>query len=243
MVITVAMQKGGTGKSSSAAALAQAATAAGKKVLAIDLDGQGNLSFFLSADTTAPGSYELLTGEKRPQELIQRTPTGVYVIPASWNLSTLQSFRGSARRLQTAIMPVKEGFDLIFVDCPTVAGELQLNGLQAADIVVMPMLCDVVSLQGMYLVHDVINQIRATNPALKRSGIILTRYDGRSTLTRQMQELIISKAGMLSIEYFGTVREGVALREAQTLQQDLYSYAPRSKPAADYATILQTILR
>ena len=242
MVIAVAIQKGGTGKSTTAAALAQATAAAGKKALAIDLDSQGNTSFFLSADTTRPGSYELLTGEKRPQELMQETQKGLYIIPASWNLATVESYRGSARRLQKALEPIKKGFDIVIIDTPPNAGELQYNAMQTADILIIPLQCDIVSLQGLYLIHDTAAQIRATNPALKRSGIILTRYNARSTLARQMQEQIVEKAAELGIEYLGAVREAVAIREAQTLQEDLYTYAPNSKPAQDYKEILKKII-
>ena len=101
-IITAAVIKGGTGKSSTIAALAQAATAAGKKVLAIDLDPQANLSFFIGADQNRPGSYELLHGTD-PAQLIQDTPQGIAAIAASPDLATLTTRAGSARHLQNAL--------------------------------------------------------------------------------------------------------------------------------------------
>ncbi len=242
MVIAIALQKGGTGKSTTAAALTQAAADAGKRALAIDLDAQGNTSFFLAADTSRPGAYELLTRNSDPRRLIQTTQGGLDVIPASWNLATITSSRGSARRLQMALEPIKRSYDLIIVDTPPNAGELQYNAMQAADGLIIPLQSDIVSLQGLYLLHDTAQQIRASNPALTISGIVLTRYNARSTIARQMEQKIIDTAAELGIPYLGAVREAVAIREAQTLQRSLYQYAPTSKPALDYKTILQKII-
>lgn len=242
MVIAVTMQKGGTGKSSTAAALTQAAADAGKRALAIDLDSQGNTSFFLAADTSRPGAYELLTRNSDPRRLIQTTQGGLDVIPASWNLATVTSSRGSARRLQMALEPIKRSYDLIIVDTPPNAGELQYNAMQAADGLVIPLQADIVGLQGLYLLHDTAQQIRASNPALTITGIVLTRYNARSTIARQMEQKITDTAAELGIPYLGAVREAVAIREAQTLQRSLYQYAPNSKPAQDYRAILRKIL-
>ena len=242
MVIAIALQKGGTGKSTTAAALTQAAADAGKRALAIDLDAQGDTSFFLAADTSRPGPYELLTRSSDPRRLIQTTQGGLDVIPASWNLATITSSRGSARRLQMALEPIKRSYDLIIVDTPPNAGELQYNAMQAADGLIIPLQSDIVSLQGLYLLHDTAQQIRASNPALTISGIVLTRYNARSTIARQMEQKIIDTAAELGIPYLGAVREAVAIREAQTLQRSLYQYAPTSKPALDYKTILQKII-
>ena len=240
-VVTVAMQKGGTAKSTSTAALAQAAAAAGQRVLAIDLDPQGNTSFFLSADATRPGAYELLDGAD-PAQLIQTTTQKVDVIPASWNLATVTSGRGSARRLQRAIEPLKSRYDIILIDTPPNAGELQYNALQAADTLIIPLQADIVGLQGLYLMHDTAQEISASNPALKIAGIVLTRHNTRSVITRQMQDQITETALSMGVPCLGAVREGVAIREAQALQVSLYDYAPKSNPARDYESILKKLI-
>jgi chromosome partitioning protein len=141
-----------------------------------------------------------------------------------------------------ALEPIKRSYDLIIVDTPPNAGELQYNAMQAADGLIIPLQSDIVSLQGLYLLHDTAQQIRASNPALTISGIVLTRYNARSTIARQMEQKIIDTAAELGIPYLGAVREAVAIREAQTLQRSLYQYAPTSKPALDYKTILQKII-
>ena len=131
-ILTAASQKGGTGKTSTAAALAQAAVLRGRRVLAVDLDPQANLSFALGADISAPrpGSFELLEGVQ-PDTLVQPMEQGMVLIQAGWDLSTVAAARGSARRLQNALEPLKERYGLIVVDTPPTAGELQYNALQA----------------------------------------------------------------------------------------------------------------
>ena len=133
-IITIAVQKGGTGKTTTAAALAQAAAYKGRRALAIDLDPQGNLSVTLAAQMIpeAGNSYNLLMGLPAA-DLIQTTEQGIDVIPACLDLATISSGKGSARRLQRALEPIKNNYDLIVIDTPT-AAELQYNALQAATL-------------------------------------------------------------------------------------------------------------
>lgn len=238
-IITVAIQKGGTGKTTTAAAVVQAAAYRGRSVLAIDLDPQGNLSFTLAADTGKPGSYDLLGGAAAA-DLIQHKP-GYDVIPASWNLSTITSGRGSARRLQKAIEPLKNSYDLIVIDTPPTAGELQYNALQAATGLIIPLEADIYNLQSLYQITDTARQIQQTNQALKILGFLLTQYDSRSTIARQMQETITDQAAAMGVPYLGAIRAAVAVKEAAALQRSLFDYAPKSKPAADYLALYDRI--
>lgn len=240
MILTIANQKGGTAKSTTAAALAQAAAHKGRRVLAIDLDPQGNLSFFLAADVARAGAFEVLDGQPAA-DAIQATAGGLDVIPASWNLQTITSSRGSARRLKAALKPVAGRYDLIIIDTPPTAGELQYNALMAADSLIIPLQADIVGLQGLYQMTDTARQIQQSNPDLTITGYILTRSGGRSTLARQLADTIQAQAQEMGIPFLKAIREAVAIREAQTLQRSLYEYAPRSKPAADYLELLDTI--
>lgn len=238
-IITAAIQKGGTGKTTTAAAIAQAAARDGKKVLAIDLDPQGNLSFALAAQANSYSSYELLQGE--PAEP-QTTAQGLQVIPASWNLSTVATEKGSARRLQNALEPLKRQFDLIIIDTPPTAGELQYNALQAATGLIIPLQADIYNLQSLYQIAEAARQIQQSNPKLKIKGFLLTMYDNRSTIKRQMQENIIIAANKIKIPFLGSVRNGIAVQEAAALQRSLFDYAPKSKPAQDYLNIYKNIM-
>lgn len=239
-IVTIANQKGGTAKSTTAAALAQAAAHRGRRALAIDLDPQGNLSFFLAADVARAGAFEVLEGLPAA-EALQATAGGLDVIAASWNLQTISSSRGSARRLRAALEPIAPRYDLIIIDTPPTAGELQYNALMAATDLLIPLQADIVGLQGLYQMTDTARQIQQSNPGLKLAGYVLTRSGGRSTLARQMAETIEARAREMGLPFLMAIREAVAIREAQTLQRSLYEYAPRSKPAADYLALLDKI--
>ena len=123
-IITAAAIKGGSGKTTTAAALAQAAAAKGRRTLCIDLDPQANFTYITAADQNRPGSYQLLNGTPAVQ-LIQTTPQGVDVIAASPDLATVQTHPGSAKRLAAALRPVAESYDLVFIDTPPTLGELE----------------------------------------------------------------------------------------------------------------------
>lgn len=237
-IVSIANQKGGTGKSTTAAAIAQAAAYRGKRTLAVDLDPQGNLSFFLAADTTQPGSFELLTGEP----LTIQTIGGIDVIPASWNLQTIRTGKGSARRLKTALEPYTGQYDLIVIDTPPTAGELQYNALMASTDLIIPLQADIVGLQGLYQMTDTARQIQQSNNDLNIMGYILTRHGSRSTLSKQLTDTIKARAEQMGISFLMAIREAVAIREAQTLQQNLFEYSPKSKPAADYMQLAELIL-
>ncbi len=240
-IIAVSNQKGGTGKSTTAAIITQAAAAGGKKALAIDLEPQGNLSFSLAADMHKGSSFDLLEG-KNPRQLIQHSSTGPDVIPASRSLYTVTSSRGSANRLREALRPVKFLYDLIVIDTPAAAGELQFNALQAATALLIPLHAELFSLQALPEMAETAAQIKKSNPALLQTGIVITQYDGRSNIAKQMHQSIIEAARDLNISYYGTIRAGAAAHEALSFQESLFSYAPKSKPALDYMEVYNNLL-
>ena len=240
-VFAIAIQRGGTAKTTTALALTQAAAAEGRRVLAIDLDPQGNFSFSMAADMNRRSSFDLLMGKTIAATDIQRTPCGAYMIPASWNLSTVTTARGSANRLRRALEPLHSRFDLIIIDTPPTAGELQYNALQAATGLIIPLQADIFGLHGLYQIADTAAQFQNSNPDLSITGIVITKHNARSTVSKQMQQNIIDAAAGMNIPYLGAIREGVAIREAQTMQQSLFEYAPKSKPAADYMNLYHTI--
>lgn len=237
-IITTAVIKGGTGKTTTAAALAQAATAAGYKVLAIDLDPQANLTYSLAADKEKAGSYELLHGEP---PTIQHTAQGIDTISASPNLATEQTRQGSAMRLHDALVPIKENYSFIFIDTPPQMGELTFNALQASTGLLIPLETDAYSLQGLYQITDIAKQIQRTNKHLRILGTILTRYDNRAKINRYMQELLTEKGQEIGAPLLQCIRSGIAVRSAQTLRQSLFDYAPNSNPAQDYKELFDKL--
>lgn len=239
-IITTAVIKGGTGKTTTAAALAQAAKEDGRRVLCVDLDPQANFTFVLAADQNAPGSYQLLNGAPAA-DLIQTTPQGLDVIPASPDLATERTTPNSARRLADALEPLKGKYSFVFIDTPPTFGELTFNALRASTGLIIPLETDANSLQGLYNVVDIAKQMQTHNKDLKILGTVLTRYDRRSNLNKYLKRAIEEKGKEAGAPLLGTIRAGIALREAQALQKSLYEYAPKSNPAKDYLQLYKAI--
>ena len=232
-VLTIGIQKGGTGKTTTAAALAQAAVEDGKKVLCIDLDPQGNFSFAIGADRSGGNSYDLLTGTPAA-DVIQTTPQRLEAIPASADLATIQGGRGTARKLQEALKPIKKRFDVIIIDTPTAGGTLLYNALQASTMLLIPLEADNNSLQGLYQTLDTAHAIQQSNPALSFIGTAITKYDGRPNINKYLREVIEQTAAEAGAPCLATIRLGISIKEAQNFQQSVYDFAPRSRPAAEY---------
>lgn len=240
-IITIAIQKGGTGKTTTAAALSQAAALCGRKTLALDLDPQGNFTFALGArPLKGTTSFDLIAGNgAEPQTLADNLD----VIPAAWELATLKTEPGSARRLQRAIKPLTKHYDFIFIDTPTIAGELQYNALQASTGLIIPLLGDIYNLQSLYQMTDTAKRFQEkSNPDLNILGFIFTQIDTRSTIARQMQEKLTVLANKNNVPYLGSVRKGIAIQEAAALQKNLFEYAPKSNPAIDYLQIFERLI-
>lgn len=240
-IITTAVIKGGTGKTTTAAAIAQAAVAAGKKVLAVDLDPQANLSFTIGADQNKPGAYQLITGTPAA-DLMQSTEQGITAIAASPDLATIKTTPGSAKRLQRALEPVKDDFDLIIIDTPPTMGELTFNALQAATGLIIPLTADTYSLQGLYQITDIAHQMQRSNPALSIIGVVITQYDSRPNFKKYIQSVIAEKGAEAGAPFLISIRAGIAIAEAAAMQQSIFDYAPNSNPAQDYKKLYEMIM-
>lgn len=241
-IITVAVNKGGTGKTTTAGALAQAAAASGKKVLAIDLDPQANLTYILNGDQSQAGSYQLLHGAAADQT-IQRTPQGLDLIAASPDLSTEKTKAGSAGRLSKCLDPIKKSYDFIIIDTPPQAGELTYNALIASTGAIIPLESDRNALEGLYFITDIIHYLQAENPELSILGSLITRYDPRPKLNRYLRDKIAEAGEETGAPLLAEIRSGIAIREAQAMRENLFTYAPKSKPAQDYMNLYKLITK
>ena len=241
-IITTAIIKGGTGKTATAAALAQAGAKAGKKVLAIDLDPQANLTVSLGANPNKPGAVQLLRGAAAA-EAMQETAQQITVIAGHRDLSNERTTPGSAMRLRAALEPVQNDFDVCIIDTPPTLGELVYNALFASDGLLIPLETDTNSLQGLYQIADIAHQIQRSNPALQILGIVLTRYDARPKLNRYLHDVIAERGAEVGAHLLSEIRAGVSVREAAAMQQSLFDYAPHSKPAADYMELYKKIIK
>lgn len=246
-VIAISNQKGGVGKTTTTGALAAAFGKRGKTVLAVDMDPQGNLGFSMGADIEGvPTSYEVLRGEVTAHNAIQRT--GVCdVIPGNILLSGAElEFTGQGREflLCNALRAVRDDYDYILLDTPPALSILTVNAFTAADRLIIPMLSDIFSLQGITQLYETVTYVQTyCNPNLKFEGILLTRYAPRTTLAGEVRGTAEMIASELDIPLFHTcIRSSVLVTEAQALQRNLLDYAPRNIATKDYRALADEIL-
>lgn len=245
MIISTAIIKGGTGKTTTAAALAQAARHKKKKVLAIDFDPQGNLTTFLDGDgaDVEGNAYNLLHGAD-VESVIYTTPQGIDLITSSTDLATEKTTSGSAKRLEEALAPVVGRYDFIIIDTPPTMGELTFNALQTSTALLIPLDADTASIKGLYFIADVAAQMRQRSAKnLSYIGVLLTRYRGRANINQFLRDATEEAAGKIGAEYLGEIRDGVAVREAQSMRKNLFDYAPKAKPTQDYMNIYKKIIK
>ena len=246
-IFTITNQKGGIGKSTTAHQLgAGYSSLKGIKVLMIDLDPQANLTIAAGAKRDMPSSYDLLMQKATPQEVIQPVSEGLDIIPASNQLSRVAvelDKTGKEYRLKEVLAPVKDRYGLIVIDTPPALGILTINALTIANRVIIPAQADLFSLEAIKELADTIGVVKKyTNPSLTVQGVLLTRYQPRSILTKELTELIEDTAIALETKVFKTkIREAIAIKEAQAMHEDIFSYAPKSKVAGDYRDFLQEI--
>lgn len=245
-ILAIINQKGGVGKSTTAAAIGAGLLLKGRTVLFVDLDAQGNLSFNLGARPAALSSLEVLTGTAQAEEAILHTAHGE-LVPASPALAGADGIitaTGKEYRLREALAPLLPHYDYIILDTPPALGILTVNALTACTGVIVPAQADAYSLQGIAMLGQTIDVVRKyCNPALKVKGIVLTRYTPRSILARDMTKLMEETAARLDTKvYRSMIRECTALREAQAVQDTIYHYAPKSNAAADYMALVEEIL-
>ena len=249
MILAIATQKGGTAKTTSAVLLASCLRRKGLRVLLIDLDQQRNLSRLLRADTAVPGtSLALLLHAAAAGDIIQHTEQGD-IIAAGKNLQAadiaLKDTAGKEYLLREGLAEIKNDYDFIIIDCPPALGVVTVNALTAADIVIIPVEAAGFSMDGLDDVMDTIKQVKQyCNERLQIGGVLLTRYDVNSNLSKAMIEIAGEVAGQLGTKLYKTpIRNSVKVREAQFLRKDLFDYAGTCNPAADYEALTEELLQ
>ena len=249
-VVAVANQKGGVAKTTTAINLATSLALAGKRILLVDLDPQGNLTSGLGRKGQAASGgtiYEALTTDDAdPHSFILATDVErLELIPADRQLTgaeiELVTLEGRERRLRRVLDPLRAEYDAIFIDTPPSLGLLTLNALVAADSVIVPLNCEYFALEGIADLMATIERVRASlNPALSLDGVLLTMYDDRTNLGQQVSGNIR--------EYFGAkvfdtvIPRNIRLGEAPSHGLPVMLYDARSRGAEAYVALANEFL-
>lgn len=248
-IISIVNQKGGVGKTTTAVNLAAAVGIAGKKVLLIDADPQGNTTsgYGINKKKTVVTSYDLLIGKASAEKAILKTEYDkVDIIPASIDLAAAEvdliEIEQRESQLKISLSMVKDSYDYIFIDCPPSLGLITINALNASDTVLVPIQCEYFALEGLSQLMATVRQVkRLYNPTLEVEGIVLTMFDGRLNLTHQVVGEI--KKYFANKLYKTAIPRAVRLSEAPSYGMPIQYYDKRSKGAAAYNDLAKEFLK
>lgn len=243
-VISFVNQKGGTGKTTACVNIAAGLAQEKSKVLLIDLDLQANatLSLGFSPAKLSSTICEVLLNRSTLPETYQSTEReSLILVPASPKLANVDiSLEGHQKRLQEILKPYNTNFDYILIDCPPTLSLLTINGMAASDGLIIPVLCDYLSLEGLSLLLNNLEKIKQRfNPSLKIIGILLNMVDHRRNLTGDVSKEI--KAWFKDSLFKTTIPVCVALAEAPSHSKDIFAYSSWSTGAKAYKSLLREI--
>ncbi len=247
-VVCIANQKGGVGKTTTAINLSASLALSGRRVLLVDLDPQANATSGLGVRDLddRPSTYDLLMGERSITEIIAETAqAGLEVLPAQRDLvgAEVELVQTIAReqRLAEGLAPVRERYDMIIIDCPPSLGLLTINGLTAADAVLIPLQCEYYALEGLSALMETIGLIRERlNPSLAIEGILLTMFDTRNSLSHQVAEEVRQH---FPNDVFRTViPRNVRLSESPSYGMPVAQYDATSKGAQAYLDLAEELM-
>lgn len=245
-IISVANQKGGVGKTTTAINLAASIALSGKKVLLIDIDPQGNASSGLGIEEDSRGIYELLMGEAGQAQVIRSTEIETLkIIPSRVDLTgaeiELVSREAREKVLKAALNGVREEFEFVVIDCPPSLGLLTLNALAVSSSVLIPMQCEYYALQGLSHLLKTLKLVKKSiNPDLKVEGILLTMFDNRTLLAAQVKDQVQKYFSDFLLKT--VIPRNVRLSEAPSHGKPIMLYAGRSRGADAYVELAKEII-
>lgn len=247
-IITIANQKGGVAKTTTAVNLGAGLATFGKKVLIVDVDPQGNATSGLGISKINSGYciYDGLINDVPLETLVVSTQIeGLFAVPATIQLAgaevELVSAISREMKLKKALSPIKNSFDYIIVDCPPSLGLLTLNAMTAADTVLIPIQCEYYALEGLSQLMNTIKLVKKhLNPDLEIEGAVLTMFDARTNLSIQVVDEV--KAYFKEKVFHSIIPRNVRLSEAPSYGLPIIIYDPKSKGAEQYQELAKEVI-
>jgi chromosome partitioning protein len=248
LVVTIANQKGGVGKTTTAVSLAAALADVGSRVLLVDLDPQGNASsgVGLRVAEGQPTIYDVLVSDLDLVDAIEPTSVrNLFVVPATIDLAgaeiELVSAFSREQKLRRALEGIRTEFDVVLIDCPPSLGLLTVNALSAADGIIVPIQCEYYALEGLGALQRNAELIKTNlNPGLHVTGFVMTMMDGRTRLSQQVVDEVVSHFGE---RVFATrIPRSVRLAEAPSFGQPITVFDPSSRGAQAYRALAHEVL-
>ena len=244
-VISFANQKGGVAKTTTTLNLAVAFTEQGYRVLAVDLDPQGNLTMSqgMDPDSVEQSMFDVLVHQLPIDEVIRHVEVDIAVssIDLAGAELALSSMIGRERALQKALMPVRDRYDFILIDTPPSLGLLTINALTASDSVIVPVQCEYLSLRGLVQLETTLSMIRENlNPTVEIRGILPTMFDSRTLHGREAVEMLRENFGDLVFET--KIRKTIRYAEAPVQGSSVLKYDPTGPAAEAYRALAKEVL-
>jgi chromosome partitioning protein len=246
-VVAIANQKGGVGKTTTAINLGAALAAFDRKIALVDFDPQANATSGLgfSRQKNGANAYDVLLGADPREALRETTFPNLWLLPSGRDLVgaeiELVDQEARERKLRDALDRIRDDFEFVFVDCPPSLSLLTVNGLTAADSVLVPLQTEYFALEGVTELLESVERVRRVfNPALEIEGILLTMYDDRTNLSRQVLDDIRKHFG--DLVYETVIPRNVRLGEAPSFGKPVLAYDIKSKGAEAYLSLGKELL-